>query len=28
VVWHIAARDVSPARTRSNTQARAPPLPL
>jgi hypothetical protein len=28
VVWHTAARDVSPARSRSNTQARAPPLPL
>jgi hypothetical protein len=28
VVWHIAARDVSPARNRSTTQARAPPLPL
>jgi hypothetical protein len=28
VVWHIAARHVSPARYRSNTQARAPPLPL
>jgi hypothetical protein len=28
VVWHSAARDVSQARHRSNTQARAPPLPL
>ncbi|WP_024518720.1 DUF2946 family protein [Bradyrhizobium sp. Tv2a-2] len=28
VIWHIAVRDVSPARTGSNTQARAPPLPL
>jgi len=28
VTWHVVARDVSPARRRSNTQARAPPLPL
>ncbi|HLG84185.1 MAG TPA: DUF2946 family protein [Bradyrhizobium sp.] len=28
VVWHVAVRTVSPARHRSNTQARAPPLPL
>jgi hypothetical protein len=28
VVWHIVARDVSPARTGSNSKARAPPLPL
>jgi hypothetical protein len=25
VVWHIVGRDVSPARNRSTTQARAPP---
>jgi hypothetical protein len=28
VVWHNAAPDVSSARHRSTTQARAPPLPL
>src|ERR1700751_1453277 len=28
VVWNYAARDVSPARVGSNSQARAPPLPL
>jgi hypothetical protein len=28
VVWSVAAPDVGPARSRSNTQARAPPLPL
>ena len=28
VVWNSAARDVSSARHRSTTQARAPPLPL
>ena len=28
VVWHIGAADVSPCRTGSNTQARAPPLPM
>jgi hypothetical protein len=28
VVWNHAARDVSRARVGSNTQARAPPLPL
>jgi hypothetical protein len=25
VVWHMVARDISPARNRSTTQARAPP---
>src|SRR5579862_904092 len=28
VAWHSAAQDVSSARHRSTTQARAPPLPL
>jgi hypothetical protein len=28
VVWTTAARDVAPERPGSNTQARAPPLPL
>jgi hypothetical protein len=28
VVWHVAATDVSTSRARSNTQARAPPLPM
>jgi hypothetical protein len=28
VVWHLSAADVSPTRARSNTQARAPPLPI
>jgi hypothetical protein len=28
VVWHAAAPDASPSRAGSNTQARAPPLPV
>ncbi len=28
VLWAIAAQDLAPARNRSTTQARAPPLPL
>jgi len=28
LVWHVAAAEVSPSRARSNTQARAPPLPM